>query len=357
MLKNKRLKILLLIFLISIIPRILFMASVLKINDGNVSILVHQDDGIRYYTRAAWLAGKLSISRIRHNMLWDVPLYPIFLSIFFKLWQPNYLLAIFLNIILFGLSSCLLYIIGVLLLGDRAGIYAAIIFSLYPILLICSLQTMTEPLFLVLFLSAFYSFISFLRSDRNKYLMLTAFFLGLLTLTKEVMLFFTILIVAFTVLIYTKHWKQAVKTISLLIVVYMAVLSPVIIYNYRTSKHFAISQKMLVCTNSWKRKLRFFVFKKKSIATSNSKGTSLQKKGNLFLNVWDYFYKRKRFFGAAGTKTLMRTLGYNVSELEAVSESPKLFLTALKKKGWGWVIFQYYALFFVGYVYISSFLP
>lgn len=333
MLKNKRLKMLLLIFLISIIPRILFIGSVLKVEDGNVVRLVNMNDGARYCIRAAGLARKLPISRLRHNLLCDVPLYPMFLSIFFKMFSPNYLLAIFLNIILFGLSSCLLYMIGVLLLGNKAGLYATIIYSFFPTLFIYSICPVTEPLFLVLFLSAFYSFILFLRSDRNKYLILTASLLGLSTLTKEVMFFFTIPIVAFIVPIYTKHWKQAVKTISLLIVIYMAVLSPPMMYNYHTLGHFVISGKIVNYTNSKTfNKLKSGIF---NLVTFNKREASLQKKNSLFLNIRNYFYDRKHFFGSTGTTVLMRALGYNVSELRATSYSPKLFLATLKKNGMG----------------------
>lgn len=364
MMKEKLPKMLLLILLISAIPRIVFIYSVLMVDDGNVFTLV-KDDEFRYCQTAAWMAGKLSdlkfksMPRIkfeRFGMLWDVPLYPMFLSIFFRIFQPNYLLAIFLSIILFGLASCLLYLIGVLLLGNRAGLYATIIFSFFPTLFVYSLHPKTEPLFLVFFLSAFYSFILFLRSDRNRYLILTAFFLGLSTLTKEVMVFFIILIAIFIVLKYTIHWKQAIKTVSLLMIIYMAVLSPLIMYNYRKSGHFAISGKVLAYTNFLKEKIGILKTEKYIVA-SNKKETSSEKIGNLFLNILDYFYKRRHFFGSTGTTVLLETLGYDVSELSAISESksPKLFLATLKKFGWGWIIFQYCTLFFVGYVYISSF--
>ena len=135
--KNIPVKIFIILFLISFVPRIALLAATVKINHGDVTMLVGGNDGYRYCQEAALLSGKSDYSRAHvadtklreYGIWWDVPFYPMFLSTFFKLFQPSYLLAIFLNIILFSLSVPIFYAIGVTLLGEIGGICATIIYS------------------------------------------------------------------------------------------------------------------------------------------------------------------------------------------------------------------------------------
>jgi hypothetical protein len=63
--KDIPLKIFLIIFLISFIPRVILLAAVIKINHGDVSMLVDDNDGYRYYQTATLASGKSDYSRER----------------------------------------------------------------------------------------------------------------------------------------------------------------------------------------------------------------------------------------------------------------------------------------------------
>lgn len=352
------LKMLLLIFLISVLPRIVFVGAVSFINGGDISTLIGKD-AISYYRTALWLMGEpgyfMDVFSSSVCMLLNAPLYPLVLSIFFKIFRPDYVVAVYLNIAFFGLSACILYIIGNFLFGNRAGFCAAAIFSFYPPLFICSIRPLTESLFLFFFIFAFYNFIIFLKTDKSRFLAFTAFFLGFSALTREVVVFFPITIAIFLGLKYRRYWKQAAKNISLLAIIYTVTLLPFLLYNYQLSsgRSFAISAKMAIYTNFLGGKTGV-VKSERKVVVSNDKKISLQKRSSLFLNIADYFYARKRFFMGTGTMGIMKALGYKIPELEGTAERPKLFLASLRKFGWGWVAFQYCALFFVGCVYIFS---
>ncbi len=343
------LKALLVIFLISFIPRLILLSAAMKNNHGDLSALVLDNDGNRFY-QTALLAGDpdynetwLARNRFqRFSILWDVPLYPLFLTAFFKLFQPSYLLAIFLNLILFSLSASIFYVIGVNLFGGRGSLYATLIYAFFPTLLINSLNPMAEPMFLVFFLLALLCFILFLKNEEKRHLIFTAILLGLSAMTKEVALFFIAVPAAVIILKYIKKWRMAVKAVFILLVAYYAVLLPLAVYNYNISRHFVVSGKMVKMA-VYQKSLRVLELRSKKSADPS-----------FFL--WDYFYKRKHFFFSTGTTDLMQMTGRKSSALCDATEDPGSFLAALKEAGPGWVSYQFGSLFFVACVYLFSLL-
>ena len=355
MIKGKFLKVLFLLFLISIIPRIFVVSIIASSNDRGLSSLM-AEDAMRYYETALHLinAPVNFKNNLGFNILYDAPLYPLFLSIFFKIFGASYQLAIFLNIFLFSISVCLIYIIGKLLFPEKYAFCAAIIFSFYPSLLMYSIYPMSEPLFLVLFLSAFINLILFLKTQKISYLIFTAFLLVLATLTKEVALFIPVIIAIFIIMKNIKKWRTTVKAASLLIAIYIATLSPFLIYNHRSCGYYTLSGKILDYKSALDKKIRVFTAQKR-ITAINKRDVLPQNITNLFSNSRLYFQQYGNFFAGAGIIGMLRALGYNVSEVEAATKSPRLFINALKKFGWGWAALQYYAWIFMVCVYICSF--
>ncbi len=347
--KNISYGILLLIFLIAFLPRAAFAGFILKSNEGDASMFM-QDDSSRYYKIALNLLRedfdfKQNSRLARFGILWDVPLYPVFLLTFFKVSGPSYLLAVFLNIILFSLSVCVLYILGVFLFGNKTALCAAVVYSFYPSLVMYSLYPMTEPLLLLLFLSAFCGFTVFLKSRKIRYLVLAAVFFGLSTLTKETVAFIPLIPAFFVLLKYGIGRKQAVIPVFLLLAVYTAVLSPVLIFNYRNSGFFTLSAKTVAEARYLRYRLSNFKKQQDAVIFDDKIGSA----------IYGFFYKRRQLFAGTGTIGMLRALKYDVSGLESATEQPGLFFRELKKLGRGWAIYQFFAWIFTGVVYAASF--
>lgn len=370
---------LLLVFLIFVIPHTLF-AGVILFNNSDASVLM-QEDARRYYERSVNLIGENFDFKkgFRRDTIWDVPLYPLFLAFCFKIAGPSYLLAVFLNIFLFGLSSSVLYIMGTLLFGNRTALFGSIIFSFYPSLLMYSLYPIAEGLFLFLLLSTFCNFNLFLKSNKIIYLIISAILAGLSTLTKEIALFIPVIMAIFLIPGYANRRTTPLKTIFLLTVIYTTVLLSQPVYNYFKFGHFTISAKTSLYRSVLNRRLEagfsrhcLRVAGSRFAGHGNDKGFQCHperaervegsktraRNGTLahtgMTKVWKYFDKRKHFFWGTGTIGMLRAFGYDVSELQLAGER-KSFIAALKKLGTQWVFFQYLAWCFTGFVYASSF--
>jgi len=338
-------KILLLVFLISIIPRFIFTGIILKVNKGNVSVLV-RDDAIRYRARALALLNKDFIidDKSSHTLNWDVPLFPLFTSASFKIFSSGVTTAVFLNILLFGLSSCVLYAIGAELFGRFRGICPALIYSFYPTLMMCSIYPIPEPLFMLFLLLGSYNFVLFLEREYRHNLFFCALFLGLSTLTKEIGAFLPLLAILIIAIRFIGNWLKIIKYALFLGIVYLLVLLPVVMYNYNKLGKIELSDKVM--------------YQLSVVKTAIDGAVADKDIGHNFNTaVKDYFYDRRRFFAGTGTFALMRALGNNVDNLVILQRrSPVKYLCSLRNFGMGWIIFQLCALFFIGCMYLFSFL-
>jgi 4-amino-4-deoxy-L-arabinose transferase-like glycosyltransferase len=264
-------------------------------------------------------------------------------------------LAVFVNIFLFCLSACLFYKIGTDIFGEEAGFPAAVIFSLYPSLVPNLTLPQPESLFLFLFLSGIYFFVSFLKNGNLRNLIFATAFVALATLTKEAAIFLPLVMAVLILARFIKNLKQATKPLCFLIIVYLAAVSPWFVRNYYALGRFTLSSK----TSGYAR----FIKKQIVAPTEQNKAPALKqpidknRTSNYFSPILDYFKKRKHFFGGTGTLSIMRASGYNVTEIEPAMKnpSPVEFLIALKKAGRRWFVFNALTLIFIGFVYCTSF--
>ncbi len=335
----------LLVFLISVIPRFIFTGIILRVHKGNASVLV-RDDAIRYRARALALLNKdLTIDDKSRNMLtWDVPLFPLFMSVSFKIFSPGITTAIFSNIFLFGLSSCILYMIGAELFGRFWGICPALIYSFYPTLIMCSIYPVPEPLFMVFLLSGAYNFILFLKREDKHNLYFCALFLGLSTLTKEISTFLPVVAVLVIAIRFMGNLRKIIKYALFLGIVYLLVLLPVFIYNHNKIGRVVLSDKTSYQLDIFKKSINYAIVEKDKAGYSKAA-------------VRDYFYTRRHFFAGTGTFALMRALGNKVGYLAKLEKrNPAAYLGSLRNFGTGWFIFQLSAWFFIGCLYLFGFL-
>lgn len=342
------------IFLICIISRLVLLGIILVNNQGDTSGLFYKD-GTRYYDSARQLLEKNTYDAPHKKMtLWDTLGYPLVLSFFFKIFGPNKFLPIILNILFFSFSAGILYLVSAYLFDNKVALYSALIYSFHPTSFCISILPLPEPLFLCMFLLGVYFFVKFLTKAKSHNLASASIFMGLATLTKETTLFIPLAMII-PVLLKSKGTRiQPLRAIFSLILVYMIVLSPSIIYNYKVSGKYSISPKMDGYFSSLKGRL---ITPFEDIKNDNAKRSGLTvKKINYFLWVENYFRERRSFFWGTGTIPLLQAFGYDISNYKTTPEKPMGVLMFLRKMGWGWVVFQLIAWLFIGFIYFTSFL-
>jgi 4-amino-4-deoxy-L-arabinose transferase-like glycosyltransferase len=297
----------------------------------------------------------------------------LFLSVFFKIFNPSPLLASFLNILLFVMCVFSLYKIGEILFGEQVAFKTAVIFSFYPSLLIFNLLILVEPLSTFLILTGVYFFILYLKQVKPRFLILSAVFTGLSSWATEVAIFIPLVMVILILFKHIKQPKAALRAVSWIIAVYIMTLAPLSIYNYNKFGSYWLSKK----THGYFRYFILASWQKPTPAQSGSiksykRNRTLKKrflwiKRNFaskkrFLRIKNYFVARRHFFGGTGTLSMLRVFGYDIandrtSRMIRNLIRPAGFLTFIRRRaGIMWVIYQYLAWVFIVFVYLTSFL-
>jgi 4-amino-4-deoxy-L-arabinose transferase-like glycosyltransferase len=324
---------------ITLLTRLFLLYVTSAAHQGDLSVLIRTDE-TRYIKEASIILNNGII------LLWDVPLYPMLLAGLFKIFGSSYLCASILNIILFSLTTGILYLTIAYFFNEARASITATITILFPTLYMNILRPTAEALYLFLISLAFYTFLSYLKHEKKAYGILTAIILSLLTLTKETFAFFPIIISAIILIKYLPDFRRTSKKILLITLVYILTLSPMLLYNYQTSGNFNLSKKMAGV---------IAVFPK-DLDSINKDSRLLLKKYSPVANVKNFLWERKRFFLGTGTFSLLHAFGYETNKLRKVANSPKDYFSMLKEYGSGWPIFQYSALSFLICVFISGFL-
>lgn len=345
----------LLVILFVFLSRMFLLSQVSLAHQGDISVLVRADEA-RYieeaqkiFTFSAWKEG-----------LWDVPLYPLLLALLFKIFFPSLFLAVILNAILFSLGLGILYVLTRLILGEIAAYCAVITMAFYPSLWMISLYPAAEPLVLFLLIFTGYVLVRYYQSAERKYIISAAVLSGLLTLTKETFIFLPFIFTMILLFKHTSKIKTALRDSLLLCLVYILVLSPLLILNYRLNNNILLSYKVQRGIYIMKHldlhapERVISAVNRKEIIYGDQTFLYCMKEKDLSTFFKNYFSKRKRFFFGTGTFGLMKALGKDTAILERLINKPGEFLRVLTRNGTGWVVFQCAALLMVVYVYCTS---
>lgn len=195
--------------------------------------------------------------RLGHGFTWDkfapfypnsfrTPVYPGFLFVVRYLFG-NYEAALVIQSILMILSGYVLYLIGKEYTKNKKMIYWSVgIFLFMPFSLNVSVKFLTQSIFLFLLILAIWSWVKFLKTQRNNYFLLTSFLLPVLALTRPIAQY--ILIIFILSLGYSAYFRQIrlnLKKVlilaSTMCVIFFIVLMPWLIRNYKTFGFFKLS--------------------------------------------------------------------------------------------------------------------
>lgn len=118
---------------------------------------------------------------------WRPPLYPFILSGLYMLAGTTHpVVARAFQAILSLLNTLVVYLLGRRLFGERAGLWGALLFTVYPSFLLYNNHLLTEMLFTFLLTATAYCFAAYLAGSRLPLLAASGVALGLAVLTRDI---------------------------------------------------------------------------------------------------------------------------------------------------------------------------
>lgn len=164
-----------------------------------------------------------------------VPLYPFFIAVIIKLFG-TYWAVIIPQIIIGSVLAVLAKRISYHALPDRrvaAGV--GIFFAVEPLLLqLSSVALLTETVFLIIFFGFILTLFNYFDTENFFYLAISAFLLGLATLTRPVTQYLPVFIMVFIIWHFRKKlsWR-AMRHAILFAIIFLVVISPWLYRNFR----------------------------------------------------------------------------------------------------------------------------
>src|SRR3989344_3218721 len=211
--------------------------------------LFHDGDSAEYLALAENL-------RLGHGFTWDksapfqpnsfrTPIYPGFLFLVRFLFG-SYQAILVIQSVLIVLSTYFLYLIGREYFSRKIALWNAGIFLFAPFSLNVSVKFLTQTLFLSLLILSIWSWVQFLKNQRNKYFLLTSILLPVLALTRPIAQYIVpVFILSLACSVYFKRinlsLKQFLKLGFIMCATFAAILTPWLIRNYNLFGHFKLS--------------------------------------------------------------------------------------------------------------------
>jgi 4-amino-4-deoxy-L-arabinose transferase-like glycosyltransferase len=169
------------------------------------------------------------------------PLYPLFLGALYAISGYRPYVAILVQILVGSVTCLIVYKIGKIIFDDRAallsGLFAAVEYSSISF----SNTLFTETLFTFFFVLHFLFLVKFLKSGGTRWLVYSAVFLGLSTLTRPVSAYFFIVLIGVILVRFKKTMRKGIMISTAFTLIFLATLSPWMVRNYIASGKFLIS--------------------------------------------------------------------------------------------------------------------
>jgi 4-amino-4-deoxy-L-arabinose transferase-like glycosyltransferase len=162
------------------------------------------------------------------------PLYPLFLAGFMKIIGTGFTSLLVVASVIRGLLIVGIAYMGRRFFSERAGVIAAILLTVYPLLIWTYTRFMTEAIYVPLFLISFYLIDRALGTGRKSHWLIAGFFSGLASLARSTSLVFTLVIAVWLVLRKTptgRFSRANIVAAVLLVVALLVTISPWMIRN------------------------------------------------------------------------------------------------------------------------------
>ena len=169
------------------------------------------------------------------------PGYPVFLAAIYGMFGRNIPAVIGFQIILSLLTSLVVYKIGVTAFNKAVGIIAFLLITINLELLAYPNYLLTETLFMFLLTTSVWFFVEYLKREKVVYFFLSALFVGLSTLCKPAGQYFPFIFFLVFLIKFRKNLKMFFAYSLIFVGIFLLVVSPWLVRNYRVFGHAKIS--------------------------------------------------------------------------------------------------------------------
>lgn len=167
-----------------------------------------------------------------------VPGYPAFLAVVLIVFQTILVVPIF-QMIFTAITIALIFLIGVRYFPRPVALFAAIAYMLDPIVIFAAWWTLSESLFVLLFLASIYTITTPARRTWVPFV-LSGVLLGLSAYVRPLGQYVAP-IIACMALAHALSWRVGLRNVALFLLAAVVVMSPWFIRNYALSGHIAFS--------------------------------------------------------------------------------------------------------------------
>jgi 4-amino-4-deoxy-L-arabinose transferase-like glycosyltransferase len=336
---NRQNKNVIMIFSIAMVLRLALFLAIGSWRSDIFEKRILKSDSIRYNQIALNLLnhGVFSSSAVPPYQadIFTTPSYPFFLAAAYIVSNYKPVTAILLQILAASAVCLLVYKIGQELFREKVALMAALFAAFEYSSIFYSNTLFSETVFTFFFTIQIFFLLRFLKTSFKKWLIWSAIFLGLATLTRPVSLYFFVFPAGLFIVHFRKHWRKGLLTSAVFISVFLLTLLPWMIRNYKVSGKFLVSSAQLeVLDWNFYDILEFLKIKKyapseeEAISEPNpsspdtSKGRSAV--GALGSQFKGYLKGTASFFLTTGSSVFPRILGlpYNEMENEILSKKP-----------------------------------
>lgn len=214
---------------------VLELAMIFILSQRNGSSIFFRSDGMAYQmlVRNIINNGAFSLDDRAPFIPTDyrTPVYPAWLAILYLIFN-SFKPAIFIGAAVFALSAPLVYLIGKEIFSEKIAFIGAILFAVEPWVIFQGGFLAAEQIFLPTFLLAIYLFCCYLRLGRSYYVYWASAISGIAVLIRPATLYFVLI---FALLAFIAELRFSIlksfKIVALVILIFVAVLSPWLIRN------------------------------------------------------------------------------------------------------------------------------
>ncbi|MCK4352832.1 glycosyltransferase family 39 protein [candidate division WOR-3 bacterium] len=169
------------------------------------------------------------------------PGYPFLIGIVYSIFGPKPQIIIFLQTLIDAITAVLIYIIVAFSFTRLAGFISGIIYAVNLHQALYTTQILTETSFtFFLFLSLFF-LLRFIKIRNYYYLIISSILIGVATFIKPIAIYFPIFICIWLLISFKDRLKIALKSSAIVLLVFIAVITPWGLRNYLCFGKFFIS--------------------------------------------------------------------------------------------------------------------
>ena len=196
-------------------------------------------DSADYHQLATGLAqGRGYVNSAGAPTAWRPPAYPLFLAGLYKLEGIDLQRTTIAQSLLGGLTVLMLIALGAMTTGWRPALLAGVIAAVYPGFVWLPRLLLSENLSLFLLLLSLVVAILYFRTSRLIWMIVFALLCAIGTLVRGINILLPAAVAAGLLLTRLRNWKQLIKPLAVMAVVFVLTLLPWTIRNYRVFHEF-----------------------------------------------------------------------------------------------------------------------